>query len=380
MTDVVIWRGAVFDGERLWPEAACRVQGGMVTAVGPDAGDGPDASDAEVIDLGDDILAPGYVDLQVNGGDGLMLNDAPDIHTLRRMASAHARLGTAALLPTLITDTPERTRAALQAVAEAVAEGVEGIAGLHLEGPHLSLARKGAHDRALIRPMTDEDEALLVRARTSIPVLKMTIAPESVTEAQVRRLRAAGILLSLGHTNADYATCMAYAAAGVGLVTHLFNAMSPLGHREPGLVGAALDCPGLSAGLIADGFHVHPAAIRAALAAKRGPGRIFLVTDSMAPAGTGVTEFRLNGREIRRSGGRLTLADGTLAGADLDFTRALRVMVDAVGLPLEQALAAATSIPAGLAGMDAGRLVPGQRFRAIRLARTLDRVTPLFPL
>lgn len=368
--------GPIFDGTRLLTGHALRLEAGRVAVLAPEAEVAPGG---EEIDLGGDILAPGYIDLQVNGGDGVMFNDDPSVETLTRMAAAHRRLGTAAILPTLITDTPAHSRAAIEAVAGAVAAGVEGIAGLHLEGPHLSLARKGAHDPALIRPMNDDDLAMLTEAAGRLPLLMMTIAPESVTLAQAGALAQAGVLLALGHTDTNYETCLAYEAAGVRCVTHLFNAMRQLGNREPGVVGAALDRGGLSAGLIADGIHVHPAAMRAAFAAKRGPGEIYLVTDAMAPAGTDQASFTLNGREITREDGRLTLADGTLAGADLDLTRAIRVLVEEVGLPLEIALAGATSVPARVAGIEAGHFAPGLAARPVRIAADLGGCTPVGP-
>lgn len=371
MTDrVLTFRGGpIFDGTHLHADSALRLEDGVVAALDRDDKVAPMG---EQIDLAGDILAPAYVDLQVNGGGGVMFNDAPTPDTLARMAKAHAGLGSATILPTLITDTPGHTRAAIDAVAAAVAEGVTGIAGLHLEGPHLSLARKGAHDPSLIRPMTDADLALLIDAAGRLPLLMMTVAPENVTRDQVRAMARAGILLALGHTDTDYATCRAYHEAGVSCVTHLFNAMRGFGSREPGVVGAALDCGGLSTGLIADGIHVHPASMRAAFAAKRGPGEIYLVTDAMAPAGTDLENFELNGREITRQAGRLTLADGTLAGADLDLTRAVKVLTREVGLPLDRALRAATSTPARIAGIGAGVLEPGAPASLVRIAADLS--------
>lgn len=352
-TDVTFAGGLIFDGQHLHKDQAARFSDGVF--VGLESVSSLNAGE-KVIDLEGDILSPGYIDLQVNGGGGIMFNDDPSLQTLQRMVKAHRSLGTVAILPTLITDRPEKTTAAIDAVRTAMRDGMPGIAGLHLEGPHLSVARKGAHDAALIRPMTDDDLQELIAAKADIPVLKITIAPESVTLDQLRTLSAAGILVSLGHTDADFDTCRSYAAAGATCVTHLFNAMSQLGNREPGLVGAALELGSLSAGLIADGIHVHPATMRAAWAGKTGPGRIFLVTDAMAVAGTGDTEFTLDGRKIERRNGRLTLADGTLAGADLDLTTALRVLTASVGIALEDALRAATSIPAEVAGLSMGRL------------------------
>lgn len=371
MTDTVLTLrgGPIFDGRKLHVGAALRLEDGIVTAL--DRDDRVATAGTEV-DLSGDIVSPGFVDLQVNGGGGVMFNDAPTRDTLTTMARAHRRLGTASILPTLITDTPAHTEAAIAAVEEAIASGVPGIAGLHLEGPHLSVPRKGAHDPALIRPMTDADVALLRAAARRLPALKLTIAPENVTLDRAAELAQAGILLSLGHTDTDYETCRAYQEAGVRCVTHLFNAMSQLGNRAPGVVGAALDVGGLSAGLIADGIHVHPAAMRIVFAAKRGPGQIYLVTDAMAPAGADIAAFKLNGRTIRRENGRLTLADGTLAGADLDMTRALQVLTREVGLSLEAALCAATSIPARVAGIDGGRVDIGRPAALVRISKDLS--------
>ena len=292
------------------------------------------------------MLAPGFVDLQVNGGGGVMLNDHPDVEGIETICRAHAPFGTTALLPTLITDTPEVTAAVIAAGIEAARRKVPGFAGLHLEGPHLSIARKGAHDAKLIRPMTDADQAALIAARKKLPALLTTVAPESVTPAQVTALTQAGIVVSLGHTEASYATATEYAMAGATMVTHLFNAMSQIGNREPGLVGAAIDNGSLSAGLIADGIHVHLSTIEIAMRAKSGPGNIFLVTDAMATIGTDLTDFTLNGRTIYRKDGRLTLADGTLAGADLDMISAVRFMCGLRGIDLQQALHMASRYPA----------------------------------
>ncbi len=365
-----LYHGAdIFDGTRLGPGALLVEDGRIAAILSPDAA----PADARRIALDGGVLAPGFVDLQLNGGGGVMFNDAPDVATLQRIAEAHARLGSLALLPTLITDTPDQTRAAVAAVEAAVAAGIPGIAGLHLEGPHLSLARKGAHDPALIRPMEREDLAFLLDAATRLPCLLLTVAPESVTNTQIATLAGAGIVVSLGHTDATSATCRAAARAGAHMATHLFNAMSQLGNREPGLVGAVLADGALSAGLIADGIHVHPEAMATALRAKTGPGAIFLVTDAMAPAGSDITHFTLNGREIRRENGRLTLADGTLAGADLDMARAIRVLCDDVGQPLDRALAMATSIPARIVGLDDrhGSLIAGSDADFIHLSGSL---------
>lgn len=366
MTGFTAFRGArIFDGETTHVDRVLVVQGGAVTAIA-DTSRMP-AVDA-VTEL-DGLIAPGFVDLQVNGGGGVMLNDRQDIDAVSTICAAHARFGTTALLPTLITDTPKVTRAAVGAAEAAAREQVPGFLGLHLEGPHLSLARKGAHDPALIRPMTDGDEAFLIAARKNLPALLVTVAPESVSPERIARLKAAGIVVSLGHSDAGYARAAEAAAAGASMVTHLFNAMSQIANREPGLVGAAIDIGGLWAGLIADGIHVDPANIRTALKAKSLPGRIFLVSDAMATIGTGMTAFTLNGRSIRREDGRLTLEDGTLAGADLDMISAVRFMHETIGLPVEEALRMASLYPARAMGLDAhhGRLGRGTRADFVQL-------------
>ena len=368
---VTFLNGRIFDGKRLRCGHAIRFVDGHAREFGPDAGV---PRDGKVVDLSGDILAPGYVDLQINGGGGVMLNDDPSVDTLRRIAGAHRNLGVATLLPTLISDSAERTRATIEATIEAVQEGVPGIAGLHLEGPHLSIARKGAHDPAFIRPMEDDDLHTLVTASGKLPVLKVTVAPESVTEEQVSTLARAGTLVSLGHSDASLEVCMRYFAAGARCVTHMFNAMSQLGNREPGLVGAALGCGGVSASLIADAVHVHPETIRAAWAAKAGPGRMFLVSDAMAVAGTDLTEFELGGRLIRRRDGALRLQDGTLAGADLELTFAIKMLVENASVSLESALQAAISHPAALIGVP-GAVADAQLRKLSELRRISSDLT-----
>ncbi|WP_282027563.1 N-acetylglucosamine-6-phosphate deacetylase [Ruegeria faecimaris] len=345
---VVFRNGAYFDGTHLLEGQAVVFRQGNLSEITP--ADGTKIAGQQV-DLNGDILCPGFVDLQVNGGGSVMFNDDPSVETIQRISQAHRKLGVASFLPTLITDTAAKTQQAIEAAIKAVDVGVLGVAGLHLEGPHLSLARKGAHDAALIRPMDEEDLTTLIAAASRLPCLKVTLAPEAVSERQVTSLAEAGILVSLGHSDADFATCQRYAAAGARCVTHLFNAMSQLGNREPGLVGAALANAGLSAGLIADSIHVHPEVMRAAWAAKTGPARIFLVSDAMAVAGTEDAEFNLEGRRITRTDGRLTLENGTLAGADLDLTTAVRILVKNAGVPLKDALSAATTYPAKLIGL-----------------------------
>jgi N-acetylglucosamine-6-phosphate deacetylase len=221
--------------------------------------------------------------------------------------------------------------------------------------------------------MGDADLAFLVNARTGVAHLLVTLAPEAASAPAVTALANAGVTVSLGHSDTDFATARSYAAAGARLATHLFNAMSQLGSREPGLVGAVLDTPSLWSGLIADGVHVHPAAIAAALRAKRGPGRIFLVSDAVATAGSDITEFMLAGRKVFRGNGRLTLANGTLAGADTDMAASVRTLHASVGVELTEALRMATVYPAEAIGASAthGRLTPGHRADMVALTAGL---------
>ncbi|WP_234185928.1 N-acetylglucosamine-6-phosphate deacetylase [Shinella sp. NM-101] len=348
----------IFDGD-LWHEnRALLIGNGKVAAIAA-LGDVP--ADARIVPMDGLSLVPGFIDIQVNGGGGVLLNEQPDVEGIRTICAAHARFGTTALLPTLITDSREVTATTIAAGLAAREARVPGFLGLHLEGPHLSVARKGAHDPAFIRPMEQADLDRIVAARRGLDVLLTTLAPENATNDQIGALHAAGVTVSLGHSDSGYETAAAAVEAGARMMTHLFNAMSQLGNREPGMVGAALDLGHLNAGLIADGYHVHPVSIGAALRAKRGPGRIFLVTDAMSPIGTDMTSFFLNGREIFREGGRLTLADGTLAGADIDMASCVRYMRDTVGVELEEALRMASLYPAEAIGMTGrkGRLTHG---------------------
>ncbi|MER9868653.1 N-acetylglucosamine-6-phosphate deacetylase [Mesorhizobium sp. M0136] len=372
MSDRFALTGArIFDGDHWHDNAALVVRDGLVEAI---VAAGAIPSNVARIETGGGMLAPGFVDLQVNGGGGVMLNDHPDVASIETICRAHAPFGTTALLPTLITDTSEITAAAVAAGSEAAQRKVPGFLGLHLEGPHLSIARKGAHDPALIRPMLDSDQAMLIAARKNLPVLLTTVAPESVEPGQVSALSRASIVVSIGHSDTGYATARAFAEAGATVVTHLFNAMSQIGNREPGLAGAAIDAGTFYAGIIADGIHVDPATMAIALRAKQGPGKILLVTDAMATIGTDMTSFTLNGRTIHRKDGRLTLADGTLAGADLDMISAVRFVHRVVGLDLDEALRMASLYPAQVIGQSCrlGRFAKGTAANIVSLSDDLD--------
>ena len=352
MTGVYALAGArIFDGRRWHDDAVLLVRDGAIDGVAPTGS----VQDRPIRYLSGGMLVPGFIDLQVNGGGGALLNEQPTLAGIRTICSTFARFGTTALLPTLITDTSEVTARAVAAGIEAAEAKVPGFLGLHLEGPHLSVARKGAHDPALIRPMNEADLEALIAARRRLPNLLTTVAAETVDPQQIARLTTAGIVVSIGHSDASFSTVIAAASAGARMATHLFNAMSQIGNREPGVVGAVLASGNLFAGLIADGIHVHPATIDLALRAKIGPGRIFLVTDAMSMTGTDLKTITLNGRAIHRVDGALRLADGTLAGADLTMIDAITFMHRRVGLPLEEALRMASTFPAEAMGLSAER-------------------------
>ena len=370
MSPIVFTGATLFDGTRMRDGAALVVEDGVIAAIVPEEA----APDGARVELDGGLLAPGFLDLQVNGGGGLMLGEAASVEGIAAICEAHARLGTTGLLPTLITDTPEVTAAVIAAGIAAAEAGVPGFLGLHLEGPHLDPARKGAHDPALIRAMTARDLSALIEAARRLPALMVTLAPEAAPEAAIAELAAAGVIVSLGHSDATLVAARAGFEAGAACATHLFNAMSPLGHREPGMVGAILDAPEVYAGLIADGVHVAPEVIRIALAAK--PDRLFLVTDAMAVAGTSLGAFTLGGRRILRRGGRLTLEDGTLAGADCDMPGVVRYLTRTVGAPLSRALRMASAVPAALLDRSdrLGIFAPGAAADLVHLDADLSLV------
>ncbi len=318
----------------------------------------------------DSLLAPGLVDIQVNGGGGVLFNDAPTADAARAIAAAHRRLGTTSILPTLITDAGDAMRRAGQAVQSAG----QGVLGVHFEGPFLSPARPGVHAPSLIRTPTEADLAFLEQLAARLPgVVLLTVAPEMVGEATLRRLAAAGIVLSAGHSEASYEDGVQAIAAGLRGFTHVFNAMPGPAARSPGLAAAALLDRDSWCGVIADGIHVHPAMLRLLLAAKPA-GRVMLVSDAMPPVGTRLDRFELQGRTILRSRGRLATEDGTLAGADLCLADAVRFAVRTLGLQPAQALGMASQAPADFLRLlgKVGRIAAGCRADFTLLTQDLE--------
>lgn len=315
---------------------------------------------AEVHDLSGRILLPGFIDCQVNGGGGVLFNDQPTAEGIRAIGAAHRRFGTTGFLPTLISDTTEKMRAAIGAADAAIAGNVPGVLGIHLEGPFLSRARRGVHaEKYLHAPDASE---LRVAESLHRGVTLLTLAPECVPVDQIRQLAQAGVIVSAGHSNADYATVRAALDAGVRGFTHLFNAMSPLTSRTPGVVGAALDDPDSWCGVIVDGHHVDAASLRVALRAKPR-GKVFLVTDAMPPVGATDPSYVLNGETIIARDGICQTANGTLAGSALNMIDAVRNTIDMLGVPLDEAARMASTYPADFLGLGTthGRIEAGCR-------------------
>lgn len=336
----------VFDSRHWHQNAAVLIEGARIRGV-VDWGEIPPGWPQHRLPAGA-ILAPGFIDLQVNGGGGVLLNDDPTPDAMRAIARAHRRFGTTGCLPTLITDERARTQVAVSAARSAA--GRDGVLGLHLEGPFISPARPGVHRPDRIAHATADDLEWLAdlgKAGASL----ITLAPECVPPGFVRGLTEAGVLVSVGHSEATAEDVMRAMADGLSGVTHLFNAMPPLAGRAPGIIGAALAEPRLTAGLIVDGIHVDLINVRAAFSAKGADG-IALVTDAMPTVGAQTDRFQLMGRTITLKDGRLTSENGTLAGAHLDMASAVRNAVRLAGVSLEDALRAASLTPARFLGLD----------------------------
>lgn len=329
------------------------------------------SGDIERHDLQGDTLLPGFIDAQVNGGGGVLFNNAPTVDALRTIAQAHRRFGTTGLLPTLISDDAAVMAQAIAAIRQAIAAGVPGILGIHLEGPYLAPARKGTHNAEKFRVPDETEIALATSLENGVTLL--TLAPERLPADSIRALIRRGAIVAAGHTAATYEQTCAGLAAGVRGFTHLYNAMSPLQGREPGVVGAALEDADSWCGIIVDGVHVHPASLRVALAAKPR-GKLFLVTDAMPPVGAADPSYELYGEIITAKDGVVRNAAGALAGSALDMGTAVRNTVKLLGLPLEEAARMASTYPAEFLGLQAshGRIAPGYRADLVTLDDALQ--------
>lgn len=322
-------------------------------------------------DLEGGLLVPGFIDTQVNGGGGVLFNDAPTVEAIAAIGAAHRAYGATGFLPTLISDDLSVVDAALRAVEQAIAAGVPGVLGVHIEGPFLNAQRKGIHDASKFRTLDDEAVALLGSLRRGKTLV--TLAPETTTPDMIRRLTDAGVIVAAGHTNATYAATREALDAGVTGFTHLFNAMSPLTSREPGVVGAALESLTAWCGIIVDGRHVDPVTLKIALRT-RPLDRFMLVTDAMPTVGLADKRFNLQGRQIRVENGVCVDDAGTLAGSDLDMIGAVRNAMTLMDLSLPDAVLIASAAPAAFLGLAAerGTIAKGQAADLVLLDDALN--------
>ncbi len=344
------------------------IHGGRIRAISSEP-----TADAKQVDLGGKILLPGFIDTQVNGGGGVLFNDHPTVDAIATIGAAHRPCGTTGFLPTLISDDLDVVARAIHAVDAAIEAGVPGVLGIHIEGPFLSEARHGIHDRAKLRRFDAHAFEVLTSLRRGRTLT--TIAPEIVAPGEIRRLADRGVILAAGHTDADYDMVRTAIDHGLTGFTHIFNAMSPLTSRAPGAVGAALEDDRTIAGIIVDGHHLHQATVRIALRAK-GAERLMLVTDAMPSVGSPESGFELQGRRIHEEEGLLRDDNGVLAGSSLDMASAVRNMMAQTGVPLRTAVAMASAVPARFLGLsdETGTIAAGLRADLILVD---DRLTIL---
>ena len=356
MTTTALINAEVLTEQGFRQGLAVLIEGGRIADVVAE-GDAR-ARASQVRDLRRAKLVPGFIDTQVNGGGGVLFNDEPTVDAVRRIAQAHRRFGTTGMLPTLISDDADVMRRAIAAVDDAIAQQVPGVLGIHIEGPYLAPARKGVHDASKFR-VPDADEVAMAASLRNGKTL-LTLAPDRVPAEVIREFIARGVIVAAGHTAASYEETRAALDLGVRGFTHLYNAMTQLNGREPGVVGAALDDAASWCGVIVDGYHVHPASLRVALEAKPR-GKIILVTDAMPPVGSDHPSFRINGEIATARDGLLTVPDGTLAGSVLDMAQAVRNTVAWLNTPLDEAVRMASTYPAEFIGLGAthGRIAPG---------------------
>jgi N-acetylglucosamine-6-phosphate deacetylase len=353
--DVALVNGRVMTDRGLVEGLAVRLQGERIAALGPA---GEVAAGAAARDLGGALLLPGFIDIQVNGGDGVLFNDAPTASTIARIGAAHRQFGATGFLPTLISDDLDVVRAAVEAARQAIETGTPGVLGIHIEGPYLNVTRRGIHDASKLRHTDEGSFALL----TSLQVGRtlVTLAPEATSLELIERLARAGVVVSAGHTNAPYAVVRTALDHGLTGFTHLFNAMSPLTSREPGAVGAALEDDKAWCGIIVDGVHVDPVVLKLAL--RLHPhDRFNLITDAMPCVGSRQASFELQGKIIAVRDGACFDETGTLAGSALDMASAVRNAVQMLGLDLADASRMASRNPAEFLGLEheLGRIARG---------------------
>lgn len=338
--------GTIFTGSQLLRDQSVVCENGVIQQI-----ISPNIlpADTAVYDLQGGILAPGFIDIQVNGGCGRLFNDSPDLETITAMIDCHQRHGTTMLFPTLISTDYTAMVSAYNAVETALAKGIPGLGGLHFEGPYLNKSRKGIHDVNSIRDIAQDNTDTILKPFNNGKLI-MTVAPEKIPTQTVKQLAGKGILLLAGHSDADFDQALHGFSSGILGVTHLFNAMSQFGSRAPGLVGAALMSKESWCSTIVDGYHVHPATLQLAIAAK-GAEKFILVTDGMPSSGSAIEEYYLGNTRIEVFNGRCTSTDGTLAGSNLTMIQAVKNCIDLLELPIETALAMASLHPARFLGI-----------------------------
>lgn len=367
---VALTGGRIFNGDNIISGFAVLLTAGKIGALCP-VNDIP--PEFQIHDLKGGLLTPGFIDLQVNGGGGVLFNDSPSTETVQTIIDAHRPFGTTGMLPTLISDKFDKMSLAWTVVQSALKQNLPGLLGIHLEGPYLNKARKGVHDENALRPF-DKGIFKLIAA-DSVGANMMTVAPEMLSGDMIGQLTARGLRISAGHTAASYDEIQTALHEGLSGFTHLFNAMTSMESRTPGVVGAALEDADSYCGIIVDGFHIHPATLKVAIAAK-ARGRMMLVTDAMPSVGAPITTFKLQGQDISVENGRCLTADGRLAGSDLDMISAVRNCVQLLDLPLAEALRMASLYPATYLGLDdrLGRIEAGYQADFAHLSDDL-RVT-----
>jgi N-acetylglucosamine-6-phosphate deacetylase len=364
MSNVALSNACIVTDQGLKPGQTVVIDNGIISSVTDD--DMATGICESSRDLGGQLLAPGFIDVQVNGGGGVLFNDKPTIDTIRTIGSAHRQFGTTGFLPTLISDDLDVMAAAIRAVEDGLKAGVPGLLGIHLEGPFLSADKKGVHNAKKFRNLDADAIGLLCSLKKGVTLV--TLAPENTTPEMIGKLVDEGVIVCAGHSNASYEQTRAALDAGMTGFTHLFNAMSPMTSREPGVVGAALDDANSWCGLIMDGHHVHEASARVAVAS-RPIGRCILVTDAMPSVGAVEKSFELGGRRIIVSSGKCETEDGVLAGSDLDMIGAVRNSIQMLRVEPDEAMRMASQYPAEFIGCGdtLGRIEPGYRANLVLL-------------
>jgi N-acetylglucosamine-6-phosphate deacetylase len=355
---IALHNGRVLRGQALVEGRCVLLEGGRILDIVPE--NHPGSRGATQVDLRGNLLLPGFIDSQVNGGGGVLFNDSPSVEAIRQIGRAHRRFGTTGFMPTLISADLDVVARAIAAARGAIEARVPGVLGIHIEGPFLNVERKGVHDPAKLRELDTSAVGLLTSLRIGRTLV--TLAPEMTKPQIIRQLEAAGVIVSAGHTNATYAEVVAALHHGLTGFTHLFNAMSQLTGREPGVVGAALESVDSWCGIIVDGQHISPVVLRLAMRCKPS-SRFMLVTDAMPSVGTNARSFKLEGRDITVSGNVCIDEDGRLAGSNIDMASCVRNAVNLLGVSLAEAVRMASLYPAEFLGLshELGRIEPGYR-------------------